>query len=142
MSSRFDGIARYFETLTTESVRQLGEWYADDCAFKDPFNEVRGVAHTQRIFAHMFATTINPRFVITQRIEQGDEAFLVWDFRFTAKRLLKGEQCIRGCSHLKLTADGRVQSHRDYWDAAEELYEKLPLLGGVMRVLKVQNRIS
>jgi hypothetical protein len=26
--------------------------------------------------------------------------------------------------------------HRDYWDAAEELYEKLPVLGGLMRFLK------
>ena len=31
---------------------------------------------------------------------------------------------------------GRVAFHRDYWDAAEELYEKLPGLGGLMRWLK------
>jgi hypothetical protein len=30
----------------------------------------------------------------------------------------------------------RVAVHRDYWDAAEELYEKLPVVGGVMRWLK------
>jgi hypothetical protein len=28
--------------------------------------------------------------------------------------------------------------HRDYWDAAEELYEKLPVLGGLMRWLKTR----
>ncbi|NBU45056.1 MAG: nuclear transport factor 2 family protein, partial [Betaproteobacteria bacterium] len=26
--------------------------------------------------------------------------------------------------------------HRDYWDAAEELYEKFPLVGHMMRWLK------
>jgi len=26
--------------------------------------------------------------------------------------------------------------HRDYWDAAEELYEKLPVIGALMRWLK------
>ena len=35
-----------------------------------------------------------------------------------------------------LLADGRVVEHRDYWDAAEQLYEKLPLIGGVLRLLK------
>jgi len=30
----------------------------------------------------------------------------------------------------------RVAVHRDYWDAAEELYEKLPVLGSLMRWLK------
>ena len=37
---------------------------------------------------------------------------------------------------LKLTADGLVDFHRDYWDAAEEWHEKLPLLGGLMRWLR------
>jgi hypothetical protein len=31
---------------------------------------------------------------------------------------------------------GRITVHRDYWDAAEELYEKLPLVGRLMRWLK------
>jgi hypothetical protein len=31
-----------------------------------------------------------------------------------------------------------ITLHRDYWDAAEELYEKLPVLGGLMRWLKKQ----
>jgi hypothetical protein len=29
--------------------------------------------------------------------------------------------------------DHSTAVHRDYWDAAEELYEKLPLLGSLMR---------
>jgi hypothetical protein len=33
-------------------------------------------------------------------------------------------------------ADGRIARHRDYWDVAEELYEKVPLLGGLMRLVK------
>ena len=43
---------------------------------------------------------------------------------------------MRGASHLRFAPDGRVADHRDYWDAAEELYEKLPVVGGVMRWLK------
>jgi hypothetical protein len=43
-----------------------------------------------------------------------------------------------GGSHLVLDADGCITLHRDYWDAAEELYEKLPVVGRVMRWLKAQ----
>ena len=43
---------------------------------------------------------------------------------------------MRGASHLKLANDGRIQSHRDYWDAAEELYSKVPVIGAVMRWLQ------
>ena len=34
------------------------------------------------------------------------------------------------------SVDGRIVMHRDYWDVAEELYEKLPLIGALMRWLK------
>ena len=45
-------------------------------------------------------------------------------------------QTVRGASHLVLNEQGLVTLHRDYWDAAEELYEKLPLVGSLMRWLK------
>ena len=52
------------------------------------------------------------------------------------KRFSKREQCIRGATHIVFDERGAVSVHRDYWDAAEELYEKLPLLGALMRWLK------
>jgi hypothetical protein len=33
-----------------------------------------------------------------------------------------------------------IVEHRDYWDAAEELYEKIPVLGALMRWLKKRAR--
>jgi hypothetical protein len=29
-----------------------------------------------------------------------------------------------------------IAIHRDYWDAAQELYEKIPVLGAVLRGLR------
>jgi hypothetical protein len=72
---------------------------------------------------------------------QGKQCFLVWDFLFRFKTMQPGvEQCIRGGSHLVMGLNAnnewRIVMHRDYWDAAEELYEKLPWIGGLMRWLK------
>jgi len=125
-----------FETIAPDSLPRLAGIYTDDVYFKDPFNEVRGLAAVTRIFAHMFEQVDGPRFVITGSVLQGDQAFVTWDFRFRMKRFARDEQCIRGASQLKFAADGRAFFHRDYWDAAEELYEKLPLLGALMRTLK------
>ena len=126
-------LACFYETLTPAALGGLDQFYAPDARFKDPFNEVAGTAAIRRIFAHMFATTDAPRFVVTDCIEQGEQAMLGWAFHFA----LRGRALtVRGVTHLRFDADGRVTLHRDYWDAAEELYEKLPLLGGVMRALK------
>lgn len=129
-------LTRFFESLTSQSVGTLGEFYTNGAYFKDPFNEVRGVQEISRIFSRMFEQMDSPGFEITAAIVQHNQAFLAWDFRFQLKRWLKDEQHIRGASHLRLAADGRIAYQRDYWDTAEELYEKLPVLGRLMRLLR------
>jgi steroid Delta-isomerase len=130
-------IARYFESLTPASVAQIGDFYTPQARFKDPFNAVQGIPAITRIFEHMFVALHEPRFVVTQQIVDGPQAFLVWEFHFRFRRWdTVTAQVVRGGSHLTLAADGRIEDHRDYWDAAEELYEKLPVVGGLMRWLK------
>ena len=127
----------FFESLSPQSVHQMGQLYAPGAYFKDPFNEVRGLAPMQGIFTHMFATLERPRFVVIDSIVDGDQCFLTWNFEFYFRRFdTRTLQTVRGASHLKFTADGLVDFHRDYWDAAEELYEKLPVVGALMRWLK------
>jgi len=136
-SDTIDHIVRAFETLSPATVEMLDVLYAPDARFKDPFNDVRGLPAIQGIFRHMYVALENPRFVITGRIVQGAQCFLTWEFRFGFRRFKQGQaQCIVGGSHLVLDDAGRITLHRDYWDAAEELYEKLPLVGGLMRWLK------
>ena len=139
LQARVTRLVALFESLSPASLNQLSEFYAPQAYFKDPFNEVRGVAEIHKIFSHMYAALEQPRFVVTDSIAQNDQCFLTWNFEFYFKNVDKTTlQTIRGGSHIRFAADGRVNFHRDYWDAAEELYEKLPWLGGLMRWLKVK----
>jgi len=136
MDPRVRKIVAQFERLTPAELPRLAEIYAADARFKDPFNDVQGVAAITRIFEHMFSALETPRFVIRDVLVQGDQCFLSWDFVFRLRRRRSEELLIRGATHLQLASDGRIAVHRDYWDAAEELYEKLPVVGALMRWLK------
>ena len=134
-------VVAYFESLSPDSLDQLESIYTPEAWFKDPFNDVRGIDGIRRVFDHMYASLAQPRFVVTGCIVDGDECFLSWNFKFRFKNFDRAAlQTVRGGSHLKFSADGRIDSHRDYWDAAEELYEKLPVVGGLMRWLKRRAR--
>ena len=122
--------------LGVEDLPRLGELYAPQAFFKDPFNEVRGTQAIEAIFAHMFRTLEQPRFIVHEAVLQGEQCFLTWDFVFRPRTSGSQPLTVRGASHLQFGADGRITRHRDYWDAAEELYEKLPVLGALMRWLK------
>jgi steroid Delta-isomerase len=126
-----------FEGLSPERVQLLGDIYAGQARFKDPFNDVQGLGEIQRIFNHMYVALDSPHFVVTNKVVDKGQCFLTWEFRFRFRNFQPGvEQAIRGGSHLVLNEAGQITLHRDYWDAAEELYEKLPLVGGLMRWLK------
>jgi ketosteroid isomerase-like protein len=133
---RVQRVIERFERLRPEDLDAMDTLYAPGARFKDPFNEVQGVPAIRAVFAHMFATLDGPRFEIVDAVVQGDQCFLTWDFVFRMKRWRRDEQRIHGGSHLRFDADGRIVLHRDYWDAAEELYERLPLVGALMRWLK------
>ncbi|MEO7108417.1 MAG: nuclear transport factor 2 family protein [Rhodoferax sp.] len=130
-------VVAFFESLTPASLEQLAGLYARTARFVDPFNDVQGLPAVEGIFRHMFEALEEPRFVVTGQVVQGAQCFLLWDFHFRFKRFDRHTvQTIRGTSHLVFSDTGLVVLHRDYWDAAQELYEKLPLIGGLMRWLK------
>lgn len=135
--SPVDSLVAFFETIRPASIADFPRYYSEDAFFKDPFNEVRGVSAIQRVFTHMFRQVVEPRFKITERVVDESGAMLVWEFHYRVAIFGREQkQMIRGASHLKFDAEGKVFWHRDYWDAAEELYARLPVVGLLMRGLK------
>jgi steroid Delta-isomerase len=127
----------WFERLSPADLPRIGEFYTADARFKDPFSDVQGVPAITAVFAHMYRTLESPRFVVHDSVANDDRCFLSWDFRFRFKRFAPTvDQSIHGATQLRFAADGRIVLHRDYWDAAEELYEKLPAVGALMRWLR------
>jgi len=133
--ARLDALMAWYGALSLTSLPDIVRFYASDAHFKDPFNDVQDIAAITRIFAHMFSATEQPRFIIGERLVDGQQAFVTWTFTFS----LKGrDYAIAGGSHLRFDAHGLVVLHRDYWDAAEELLQKLPLIGAPVRWLRRQ----
>ncbi len=134
-------IIDFYQRLTPERLADIDTLYAADAHFKDPFNAVDGVPAIRTIFEHMFRSLHEPRFVVTGQVQQSHQAFLTWDFHFRFQRFdTTTVQTVRGASHLVFNEQGLITLHRDYWDVAEELYEKLPVVGGLMRWLKQRAR--
>jgi hypothetical protein len=133
LTTRFEQIIDWFESLTPETLLQINTIYSASARFRDPFNTMTGLAGVTRVYQHMFDSLQHPRFVITNTVLQGVQAFVSWDFNFE----LRGRSFqIEGCTQFVLNAQGLIETHRDYWDVAEELYEKIPVLGSLMRFLK------
>lgn len=130
-------LIRFYETLTPETLSRIGEHYAADCYFKDPFNEVRDIDSVRDIFERMFRDLIDPRFRVEESLLDLDRAMLRWTFTFRVRAWQPhAVHVVEGVSLVRFGEDGRVVHHRDYWDPAEALYEKMPLIGTLLRAVK------
>ena len=129
--------ARYFDTLTPASKPLLRQLAHPAIHFVDPFNDVRGIDKVEASSAHLFATTREPRFGTATPVVAGDLAFTKWRFTCRIERgRFRREITIDGVSEITIDEAGLVTRHIDYWDAAGQLYERLPLLGSLLRLVR------
>lgn len=128
----------FFEQLTEQALTNITDLFSTDARFKDPFNDVRGVKSIHKIFAHMFDQVRAPSFKVSYAavddLGKDDVLLLVWDFTFLSQ---KGQQYQwQGSSKVLFDEEGKVLEHIDYWDPAEALYSKIPVVGGVINWLR------
>ncbi|MDB5892028.1 MAG: isomerase [Polaromonas sp.] len=69
-------VVALFEAWTPASLDQLNTLYTANAYFKDPFNEVHGLAAIHGIFSHMFVALDKPRFIVTEASSRAGNAFL------------------------------------------------------------------
>lgn len=136
-AAHVDKLIAFYETMSPDTVGNIGDVYAADAYFKDPFNEIKGVKKIEGIFRHMFRQIDKPRFVVRHWSGDDHDGFVIWDLRFHSRLMGGGgEQTIHGVTHIRFDVAGKVSYHRDYWDTGEELYAKLPVIGWLIRWLR------
>jgi ketosteroid isomerase-like protein len=131
-----DAYVAFYERLTRDSVANLASVAADDILFKDPFNEVRGRDGYATLLRKMVDAVPDIRFAVSHRAVAGDTCFLRWRSVGTLRALGAAPWVVEGMSELRFAPDGRVREHIDHWDAASQFYERIPVLGAVLRLIR------
>lgn len=125
--------ADYFATLTPGSIPTIRDMAIDGLRFKDPFNDFVGLDRMVAMLTHMFETATEPEFVIRDVAVAGNIAFISWDFTCRTRGLHQLPIVLTGVSELRFDDQGRLVEHIDHWDAASQLFARLPLFGGLFR---------
>ena len=128
--------ASFFENINSATPIHEYEKVLDiNAKFKDPFHEVIGLEKIYHIFQDMYLKLDKPKFKIKEVVSQNDIAYIKWDFQFYFKNNKK-EESFEGISRIEFNDKGKVISHIDYWDSAENVYEKIPILSFFIKLIK------
>lgn len=126
---------RFLETLSPDRIAGLSDFVAADVRFVDPFNDVRGCEAMRRVFVHMFENVPGVRFTVHHVMTVGDTCLMHWRF----EGILRGAPWFfDGTSVVTFDPDGKVVAHIDHWDAARAFYERLPLIGWLLRRIRAR----
>jgi len=123
----------FFEQMKREDLVRLPELFSHQARFKDPFNDVTGIEQINKVFHHMFETLNTPKFVIDEAVLESDVAYIKW--KFTGAVYTKQLKLV-GLSRVVFDEQGLVSEHIDYWDASEQFYMKLPVIGSILRFIR------
>lgn len=134
---QIDAFAQGFASLNSDNLERLAELYHPEVQFTDPLHQVHGLAALEAYCSNLYSNLKSVRFEFSQCSPVDDEqALLCWTLYYRHPRLAGGrEVSVPGVSQVWLR-DAKVYRHRDHYDAGALLYEHIPLLGSVIRLLK------
>lgn len=137
MSRPLDHFKTVFNQLSRDNLGLLEEIYTPDVQFRDPVHALEGLPALREYYGRLYEGVLSCRFEFDAELIEGQQGMLVWLMRFQHARFRPRETLeLRGVSHLKFLDDGRVSHHRDYFDMGEFIYERVPVLGGIIRAIK------
>ena len=129
--------AEFFAAMRQADVERMGTVMTPAVHFRDPFNDLHDLEATQTVFRHMFEACQTARFTILDQAAADETGFLLWRLDFRLRRWQpERERQILGTSHVRFAPDGRAHEHRDYWDAGQQVYEQIPVLGALLRQVR------
>ena len=108
--------------------------------FEDPITRVEGIDALKEYYIHAYGNVKSIRFDFRNIIEAENTYTCEWDMYFQAKMLNFGKEVVvRGLSLLVFDEESsKIIRHRDYLDLGEMVYEQIPGVGSVVRLLKSQ----
>lgn len=133
-SERFKAIYRDFNHKTIASLDTI---YADNVIFEDPISRIQGVGALKSHFESTLNGLVHCSFIFDKEFNAHASYCYEWRMNFAHEKIRSGEDLIlHGSSVVVFNENGKVVSHRDYYDMGEMLYENIPVLGSIVRFIK------
>jgi hypothetical protein len=126
------------ESVRANTAESLVALYSETAVFEDPVSRVRGRAGVRRVLADAWRHVPRARFAIRSHALAGDRLHTRWSM--VVDTPTGEDSLIEGMAELVFDADGLIDHHVDYFDAARAIYRRVPILGGVIEL--VRRRVS
>lgn len=125
----------FYHTLSMNTLDDINHVYDKEIEFQDPIHSLKGCSALTDYFVDLMQNvkTIDFQFNAIHQYEQ--QATIEWTMSFTHPKMNSGQSIhVEGTSLVKF--GDKITHHRDYFDVGVMVYEQLPLIGRLIKVIK------
>lgn len=132
-----------FNTLNKDNLSMVvDEFYHEDLVFADPVENIKGREEMKKYYSNMYKNVKEIKFDFSEMVSEGDTVVGVWVMTLKTDSLNDGKPfSVEGTSHIKFK-DGKAIYHRDYFDMGAFIYERIPVVGWMVRKVKSKLKLE
>ena len=134
---RIDQFISDMNSLNFDNVQEvLRNVYSDQINFVDPVKNISGIDNLTNYFQNLYSRVNKCHFTLNNYISNGQQYSLQWVMKLQHKKVAKNKEIVlEGASFIQFS-DGKIQYHQDYYDLGALVYERLPILGTVVKKVR------
>ncbi len=138
MASNLEKAKDAFNQFDINHLNLVEEFYDKDAVFQDPIHQLKGTKAIRSYYEGLYKNVEAIRFEFKNTSEAGDLVTLEWTMHLKTPVInSNNEFTVDGVSILTFKEQsGKVTFHRDYFDMGAFVYEKIPILGSMVRFIK------
>ena len=129
-----------YQSLNYNNIESIKQVYRDDVEFIDPVHRIVGLKQLRHYFRGQYQNAQSISFEYHQiwctQNPQHSETLIRWTMKLTHTRLNAAKPYqVDGMSQIKADAE-KIFFQQDYFDLGELVYQRLPVIGGIIRWIK------
>lgn len=130
-------IIQAFNKYTGKNHEILDDFYAPDVHFIDPVTNIFGLERLTLYYIKTYKNVESIKFNFTDFIEDKNKLFAQWTMTLQVKGLNSNSPFeVEGASLFEFNSENKVVYHRDYVDLGAMIYERLPVIGALIQLIK------
>jgi hypothetical protein len=130
-------ITSLFNQFDGRNLDLLDQFYASNIQFEDPLTKVSGLHKLKDYFFAAYKNVSSIRFDFYEINQSGDKYTGLWTMHLKVPGLNGGKEYqVQGVSILHFDDKGLICYHRDFLDLGDMVYERLPVIGKMIKLLK------
>lgn len=128
---------KFFNDLNKDTMDLVDEFYDQDIVFKDPLVSFNNGQSLKDYYKGLYHQVTFIRFTFQNEVVSGSQCSFSWTMEMTCG-LNKGKpMTVDGISTIRFGGkEGKAVYHRDYYDMGEFVYERIPVVKSVIKLIK------